>query len=390
MVLLIDYAIIFPVRDLFKKILVGIILVLAPAVHADSYKLLVIPDNIVTDNISVDSFIYNASAEFFADDVITVLNRTDNIKSPAVSELREVYKKDSSSLLTAKSLTNKFRTTYNIDYVALKKLANKVDAKYVLLMTSYTDAENYVLRRTPWDFLNIPGATVIDPAYKLSTYAVLVDTEKNAKLWSDTYYKTISVCENRIITRGASPQTEQLQKIKDYSKYISLQIAQNIQVNLLPPDVLANESTKIDYSIDDIDNVFTKKYRHLKRESSKVYNEGKENVVEFSKDAKEKFDETKSKVIQSYNDKKAKRQQKQIESKLDVKATPLYENDENYLNNINNQKNKNVENVKETIWKKEVKETDYPELIDIEIKKKKKNNLYGDFQIDQPSLRDYN
>lgn len=387
---MIDYAIIFPVRDLFKKILVGIILVLAPAVHADSYKLLVIPDNIVTDNISVDSFIYNASAEFFADDVITVLNRTDSIKSPAVSELREVYKKDSSSLLTAKSLTNKFRTTYNIDYVALKKLANKVDAKYVLLMTSYTDAENYVLRRTPWDFLNIPGATVIDPAYKLSTYAVLVDTEKNAKLWSDTYYKTISVCENRIITRGASPQTEQLQKIKDYSKYISLQIAQNIQVNLLPPDVLANESTKIDYSIDDIDNVFTKKYRHLKRESSKVYNEGKENVVEFSKDAKEKFDETKSKVIQSYNDKKAKRQQKQIESKLDVKATPLYENDENYLNNINNQKNKNVENVKETIWKKEVKETDYPELIDIEIKKKKKNNLYGDFQIDQPSLRDYN
>ena len=390
MVLLIDYAIIFPVRDLFKKILVGIILVLAPAVHADSYKLLVIPDNIVTDNISVDSFIYNASAEFFADDVITVLNRTDSIKSPAVSELREVYKKDSSSLLTAKSLTNKFRTTYNIDYVALKKLANKVDAKYVLLMTSYTDAENYVLRRTPWDFLNIPGATVIDPAYKLSTYAVLVDTEKNAKLWSDTYYKTISVCENRIITRGASPQTEQLQKIKDYSKYISLQIAQNIQVNLLPPEVLANESTKIDYSIDDIDNVFTKKYRHLKRESSKVYNEGKENVVEFSKDAKEKFDETKSKVIQSYNDKKAKRQQKQIESKLDVKATPLYENDENYLNNINNQKNKNVENVKETIWKKEVKETDYPELIDIEIKKKKKNNLYGDFQIDQPSLRDNN
>ena len=79
-------------------------------------------------------------------------------------------------------------------------------------MTSYIDAENYILRRTPWDFLNIPGATVVDPAYKVSTYAVLVDTSTNQKLWSDTYYKTISVCENRIITRGTSPQTEQLSK----------------------------------------------------------------------------------------------------------------------------------------------------------------------------------
>ena len=214
MVLFTNYDIILIVRDLLRKTLVGIVLLLTPSAWAEDYKVLVIPDNIVTDNVAVDSFIYNASAEFFADDVINLLNGTDNITAPTVSETRAVYKQDPSSVITARNLTNKFRTSYNVDYSALKKLANKADSKYALLMTSYIDAENYILRRTPWDVLNIPGASVVDPAYKISTYAVLIDTEKNAKLWSDTYYKTISVCENRIITRGPSPQVEQLQKIK--------------------------------------------------------------------------------------------------------------------------------------------------------------------------------
>ena len=128
--------------------------------------------------------------------------------------------------------------SYNVDYVTLKKVAAKEQARYVLLLTSHVDAENYILRRTFWDFLNIPGASVIDPAYKISTYAVLVDTDNNAKIWSDTFYKTISVCENRIITRGASPQTEQLGKIKDYSRYVCPQIARSVQRNILPASVI--------------------------------------------------------------------------------------------------------------------------------------------------------
>ena len=72
------------------------------------------------------------------------------------------------------NLTNRFKTSYNVDYTQLKKISNQ--ARYALLITSSIDSENYILRRTFWDFLNIAGATVIDPAYKISTYAVLVDT----------------------------------------------------------------------------------------------------------------------------------------------------------------------------------------------------------------------
>ena len=98
-------------RDLYKKILVGIVLLLAPSVFAEDYKVLVIPDNIVTDNIAVDSFIYNASAEFFADEVVTLLNSTTYMSAPTVSETRELYKQDPSAMLAAKNLTNKFRTS---------------------------------------------------------------------------------------------------------------------------------------------------------------------------------------------------------------------------------------------------------------------------------------
>lgn len=377
-------------RDLLKKLIVGIFLFLAPSAMAKDYSLLVIPDNIVTDNVAIDSFIYNASAEFFADDIINLLNCTDNIYSPNVSELRNTFKQDAYAMISAKNLTNKFKTTYNIDYTLSKKLADKTNTRYIMLITSFIDAENYILRRTFWDVLNIPGASVVDPAYKISTYAVLIDTEKNMKLWSDTYYKTISVCENRIITRGASPQVEQLQKIKDYSRYLSPQIAKNIQQSILPPEILATESIKIDYNIGNIDNVFTKKYRHLLKEYDKVYQAKKSDVKDFSNDAKMKIVETTDKIKEANTERKAIKEQKKLQSKLEVKATPVIENSEIELNNISNKLKSDNKNLIQAIFKKENNEIKYPELIEIEINKKKKSNLFGEQNLYQPELRDYN
>jgi len=365
------------VRDLYKKILVGIALFIAPQVFAENFKVLVIPDNVVTENIAVDSYIYNASAEFFADEIISLLNSTDYITSPTVSEIRSSLKQDPSCMISAKNLTSRFRTSYNIDFQAVKKLAQRSKAQYVLLMTSYVDAENYILRRTFWDFLNIPGASVIDPAYKISTYAVLVDTNNNSKIWADTFYKTISTCENRIITRGTSPQTEQLQKIKDYSRYLCPQIAQNVQMNILPENLYAKESKHIEYDLGNIDNVFTKKYRHLGKEYNKVYSQKKSEYNEFVKEQKQASEERKA------------RKQAEMQSKLEVKATPLYGEDEN-INKINNKNSSKESYIKNTVFKKKNSDIQYPELIQIEIKKKKKNNLFGDIDTDRPDLRDYN
>ena len=394
MVLLKKCDIIFTVRDLFKKMIVGIALFCAPQVFAEDYKILVIPDNIVTDTVAIDSFIYNASAEFFADEVINLLNSTDNITAPTVSDIREDFKKDTASMVAAKKLTNKFRTSYNIDYVTLRKLAQKEDSKYVLLMTSYVDAENYILRRTPWDVLNIPGASVVDPAYKISTYAALVDTEKNLKLWSDTFYKTISVCENRIITRGPSPQVEQLSKIKDYSRYVCPQIARNVQRNVLPADIYASESTQIDYDMGNIDNVFTKKYRHLKKEYDKVYAQKKQEASLFVEDTKQKIEKVKDDYLDRHDIKKeAELEEIRRYEELKVQARPvLEEKNESFLNNISNKLKFGNDAEKNAVFKKNTSDLEYCELIRLEIEKKKRSSkLIGDeIEACKPYLRNYN
>lgn len=385
-------------RDLLKLLVVGIFIFFAPQVYAESYKVLVIPDNIVTENIALDSYIYNASAEFFADEVVTILNSTDYIKAPSVSETRNFLKNDSSSMLLAKNMVSRFRTSYNVDYVALKKLANKTNSRYVLLMTSYIDAENYILRRTPWDFLNVAGASVVDPAYKVSTYAVLVDTANNQKLWADTYYKTISVCENRIITRGSGVQTEQLSKIKDYSRYVCPQIAQNVQLNVLPETVYAKETNQIYYDLGNIDNVFTKKYRHLGKEYDKVYIKKKAEYEVFKEETKVKIDEKKEQFKQAQEERKARAAEKKIEkqnqARLEVKATPVtpvYNGVNNGINEIKNKVQNTTTNFKNAVFKKELQPAPDTEVIDsIDFRRNKKNTLFGDYDNSRPELRDYN
>lgn len=366
-------------RDLLKTVVVLGAMFLTPIAFADEYKLLILPDNVVTENVAIDSYIYDSSAEFFADEISTILNTTDNIKSQSVSEVRAKLKNNPSTMLAAKSLLARFRTSYNIDYDAIKKLAKQTDNRYVLLLTSTIDAENYILRRTFWDFLNIPGASVIDPAYKINTYAVLIDSQNNQKLWADTYYKTISTVENRIITRGPSPQTEQLSRIKDYSRYVCPQIAQNVQVNILPADVLTTESKIIDYDMGNIDNVFTKKYRHLGKEYNKIYNQKKEQTTSF-------VDKQKTK----YNDAKIRRAEKQAEkqkTKLEVEAKQVYD-EANNLNKINTTVNDNPKFIKATVY--ESNKMDDQSLFDeIDIKKTRKNNLFGQYDYNRPELRDY-
>lgn len=374
-------------RDFLKKIIVGMFLVIAPQVFAEEYKVIVIPDNIVTESASVDEFIYNASSEFFADEVVNTLNKTDYISAPSVSETRTNLKTNPSDMLAVKKLTSRFRTSYNIDYPTLKKIATKYNAKFVLLMTSAVDAENYILRRTVWDFLNIPGASVIDPAYKISTYAVLIDTNSNIKLWDETFYKTISTCENRIITRGPSPQTEQLQKIKDYSRYLSPQIARNVQRNILPADLYEKESTQIDYDLGNIDNVFTKKYRHLKKESNKIYKQNKQNCTIYIDDKRRKIESAKNDWSERHDIKKDAEYEEYL-----LKLEEQSKQSENNIQNISNAKKQTPQNqnVKNTVYQKDPNMLEYCELINIEINKKKKHNLFNNYELDQPNLRNYN
>ena len=352
-------------RDLIKVFLVGILLYCTPLVFsADVQKktVLILPDNIVTESLAIDSYIYDAAAEFFSNEVINLLNKTDYIVSPTVSDERKLLKSSPSYMIPAKNLTNKFKTSYNVDYPLLKKVAGVNKQQYVLLLTSTLDSENYVLRRTMWDFLNIAGATVIDPAYKINTYAVLIDTKTNSVLWSNTFYKTISTVEARILTRGASPQTEQLQKIRDYSRMLCPEIAQNVQLSVLTDAEYAKESYKIYYDMANFDNIFTKKYRRWNKEGRKDFDALKSNTGN-------KIDSAKERRYMRQQEKKAKKEE-QIKKKAEytqIKQTednptkiiqPLDFEDQSLFEPVNMRR----------IWR---------------------NKLYGEYNPDKPELRDY-
>ena len=131
----------------------------------------------------------------------------------------------------------------------------------------------------------------------------------------------------------------------------------------------------------------------LGKEYDKIYQQRKADVKEFAANTKEKVSETTDSLKQTYNGRKARKleekRQKEIQSKLEVKATPVYEKDSGF-NDISNKAQDRFNNFKNAIFKKDSDDIQYSELIKIEINKKKKNNLYGEFQISQPELRDYN
>ena len=341
------------------------------AFAAEKYTVLILPDNIVTESAAIDSYIYNQTSEFFANEIITLLNRTDYIKSPTVSDERVILKSSPSYMIPARELTNRYKTTYNIVYPKLKKIAQASKSRFVLMLTSSIDSENYVLRRTVWDFLNIAGASVIDPAYKISTYAVLVDTSNNSVLWSNTFYKTISVVESRILTKGPSPQTEQLQKIRDYSRMLCPEIAENVQLSVLSDAEYAKESYKIYYDMANFDNIFTKKYRRW-------YKEGKKDFDGLKSNTSNRVD----KIKESNKKRQEKRQEKQ-QAKKQVQAE------------IKTQENTVKQGVKEI---KQDNPTNIIQPLDFEdqslfdpvyIKKHKKNLLYKEYEPVRPVLRDY-
>lgn len=222
-----------------KKLIVNLIILVtvlftAQISFAEEYKILVLPDNIQFD--STNYLVYPDSSIIFASDTINEIKKLGKVDIVSMTEVRDALRKNPHlSILTKKAL-KEFKYNYNISFVDFKSIAQYFSTNKILIITSQTDIQNYILKRTLWDFLNVPGATVIDPAYKLSTYVALIDVDKELVIWHNTYYKTISAMENRIIAQNFAPATEQLEKVKFYSMYkLSPEIATIVQGKILPP-----------------------------------------------------------------------------------------------------------------------------------------------------------
>lgn len=209
--------------------------------QAEEYKVLVLPDTIQFERTNY--LIFPDSSTMFATDAINELKKNNKIEIVSMAEVRDALRKDVHISVLTKKAIKEFKYNYNIAFVDLRSIAHYFSTSKVLVITSQTDVQNYFLRRTIWDKLNIPGFTVIDPVYKLSTYVALIDVDKETIIWQNTYYKNIGSMESRIIAENFAPATEQLQKIKYYSLYyLAPAIASNVQEKILPPPSLEEKN----------------------------------------------------------------------------------------------------------------------------------------------------
>ena len=341
------------------KFLLIVILLAYNTVLAADYRVLVVSDNLASKPC-LDTFVYEDASEFFANQIINRLNLSGTVEAPTISEIREQLKRNQRLYLETRETLLRFKKEYNINYLTVQKLAKMYGVNKVLLLTTSADAQNYFIRRTFWDFLNIPGASVIDPAIKLSTYAVLIDTDRMVNIWEDTFYKTISACENRMVTTTLEPQTQQLEKVRDYSRMLGPQIAHHVQASIVPAVTLTKEN-EITYGPKDFDNVFTKKFRWYKHGAKEI---AKETEYKYN----EHRDNQRAKGIEPLPDKfrrwKLEYKQRQEAKKLEKARLKLEQEQQKHIQNINNVKTEDP--------KVEIKDSNIIEIKDVQKLEEKK------------------
>lgn len=225
-------------RKFFKLFLVLCFVFFATQISfAEEFKVLVLPDNIQFE--STNYVVYPDSALMFASDIINDIKKDNKVQTVSMTEIRDTLRKNTKLSITTKNALKEFKYNYNIPFVDFKFIANQFSTNKVLIITSQTDVQNYAIRKSIWDWLNVPGAAVVEPAYKMSTYAALIDVDKEQVLWQNTYYKTISSMDNRILAVNFAPATEQLQKIKFYSMYLlAPDVSSKVQSKILPNPIL--------------------------------------------------------------------------------------------------------------------------------------------------------
>ena len=341
--------------QIFVKVFLLILFMFAQPCFAanNNVKVLVLPDTLAKKEL--DAFVYPEASELISNDIVNYLNTVKGFNAPTVSYVKRVLlATDKTRRLTQKTMFD-FKNTYNIDYMALKQINYNFRANWILLITSNMDVQNYFMRRTVWDFLNIPGAAVIDPAMRLSTQVYLIDPNKQTIVWQKNYQKLLSSRENRMIPTNFAPQTEQMEWIKRHSKmYLAPQVTQELQFIAYNVDEYSNyfnhpEIVKTNPLVVDSAKLNAKRGaviagRGTKRYGARAYRATKRETIKAYNNTKKGIEKQNSKLHSKIANFKAKQQAKKVQ-KAEKKALKAKQKAEQ-AQQKKNETNQNLENIK--------------------------------------------
>lgn len=330
----------------FWGLILFLFLFCAQTCHAAKFDFLILPNDLFLDK--KNNLIFEHSASLIGSDIANYYNQHPDMSAVPISQVKTYLEKAENYRLKkeVQKLLNDYQINYVMNFATIQKLASQFNTKQVLMITCNMDTQNYITRRTLWDALNIPGATVIDPAYRLSTQVSLVDANNQIVLWQHNYQKLISSRESRMITPSMNDTSEQLEKVKKYStKFLAPQVVQETQLALLNMSPYQNlnlhpEIVKPNYvSIDKIKidskraGVRSAKYvknqsilagQTIATEAVKLSKKGKKEFIKLKENASNKIDEKKL-LLEEQNNLSVEEQIRQIQEKEQAKLAKKQE-----------------------------------------------------------------
>ena len=272
---------------------------------------------IITDTILTPVNYYNAyfkTPEFFAVDIKGELSNK-GVEVISIDSAKEKLKKAGLRQYDFEYLQG-LQQGYNTDFTALKKIAKIIGVKKLVIVTMGIDVQRDFLKNTMWNMLNVPGMDVVNPTHRVNVWVGFVDVDKETMLWESIYAKNIRNNKLKNLDTTISNNYEGMLRLKEYSKYISPDIAYNVKMKLLnpnyvePPTYITRENIK-QYAKDkhnigskkelsEIDRQkwdYDKLINDTKQNTINVTNATKTGIVNTSLTLKDKFINFKNKIF---------------------------------------------------------------------------------------------
>ncbi len=246
---------------------------------------------IITDTLLTPVNYYNAyyrTPEFFAQDVRASLMKR-NIQVVSIDSAQNALKQAGLRQYDLESLQG-LQQGYNLEYPLLKKIAKKIGVKKMVVITMGMDIQRDFLKNTMWNIFNVSGMDVVNPTHRVSVYVSFVDVEKEIVLWESIYAKNIRNNKMKNLDTTISNNYEGMLRLKEYSKYISPDIAYNVKMKMLnpnfvePPTEITRENIK-QYAKDKHNIGVKKELSEIDRkkwDTDKLRDDTKENIVDVT------------------------------------------------------------------------------------------------------------
>lgn len=230
-------------KNFVRLLVILVCLIVSPAVHAITYNVVVLPADIL--RVCENYYCYPEVSEIISTDLINYFNSYDKIKSPTVTDIRRTLAQNPNLKTSVKSSMDKFNSSGNVDFQAMKQLARMFSANSVLIVSTNVEVEKSSLKRGIWEILELSSSLNVSYPYTMDTDAVLLDTVNDLVMWRGGYSKNLNASDGTFTAQKASESYAKYAYLQSYSKDIlSKMIAQNVILRFFPKSVTPVLNTK--------------------------------------------------------------------------------------------------------------------------------------------------